>query len=73
MSDTGVAIGKPPTKTKRFAPFGIVFGLLGLLLFVYFVRKAGLSEVLSGIRRLGLAFLLIIAISSARHIVRSLA
>jgi hypothetical protein len=58
---------------KRFARLGIVFGLLGLVLFAYFVRKAGLSEILSGIRRLGVAFLLIIGISSIRHIVRSLA
>jgi len=58
---------------NRFAPIGIVFGLLGLLLFGYFVRKAGLAEIASGIRRLGAGFLLIIAISSVRHIVRSIA
>ena len=62
-----------PKRSRRFAPFGIIFGLLGLLLFAYFVRKAGLSEVVSGIRRLGAGFLLVIAISSLRHIVRSLA
>ena len=58
---------------RRFAPLGIVFGLLGLLLFGYFVRKAGVGEIIDGIRRLGFAFLLILAISSIRHIVRSLA
>jgi len=62
-----------PKRSRRFAPFGIIFGLLGLLLFAYFVRKAGLNEVLSGIRRLGAGFLLVIAISSLRHVVRSLA
>jgi len=61
------------TKRKRFAPLGVVFGLLGLLLFAYFVRKAGPGEIVSGIRRLGFGFLLILAISSVRHIVRSLA
>jgi hypothetical protein len=44
-----------------------------LLLFAYFVRKAGLSEIFAGIRRLGLGFLLVLAISSIRYIVRSLA
>src|SRR5262245_22610652 len=62
-----------PTSRRKFAPLGIVFGLLGLLLFAYFVRKAGLTEIVSGIKRLGLGFLLIIALSSVRHIVRSLA
>ena len=61
------------TRTRRFAPLGIVFGVVGLLLFGYFVRRAGVSEILSGIGRLGVGFLLILAISSVRHIVRSLA
>jgi glycosyltransferase 2 family protein len=73
MSDIGLRTDKHTDTTRRFAPLGIVFGLLGLALFVYFVRKAGLGEVLSGIGRLGWAFLIIIAISSARQIVRSLA
>jgi hypothetical protein len=64
---------KKATGTRRFAPFGIVFGVVGLLLFGYFVRRAGVNEIVSGIRRLGIGFLLIIAISSVRHIVRSFA
>jgi hypothetical protein len=47
--------------------------LLGLALFAYFVRKAGVSEILVGIKRLGFGFLLILLISSARQIARSLA
>jgi hypothetical protein len=62
-----------PSRRRKFAPLGIILGLLGLLLFAYFVRKAGLAEIISGIKRLGVGFLLIIAISSVRHIVRSLA
>jgi hypothetical protein len=58
---------------RRFAPLGIIFGLIGLLLFAYFVRKAGLDEILANIRRLGAAFLIIIAISSIRHTVRAFA
>jgi hypothetical protein len=60
-------------RRNRFAPLGIIFGLLGLLLFAYFVRRAGLGEIFSGIQRLGAGFILILAISSLRYIVRALA
>src|SRR6266508_4769487 len=58
---------------KGLTPLGIIFAVLGLALFVYFVKKAGVGQIADGIRRLGAGFLLIIAISSVRHIVRSLA
>lgn len=60
-------------RNKKLARYGILFALLGLLLFAYFVRKAGVSEIMVGIKRLGFGFLLILAISAIRHIVRSLA
>src|SRR5215213_6147755 len=59
--------------SRRFAPLGIIFGLLGLLLFAYFVSRAGVGEIISNIQRLGAGFLLIIAVSSTRYIVRALA
>ena len=66
--------GKPnQARNRKLARFGIVFALLGLLLFAYFVRKAGVSEITAGIRRLGFGFLLILAISAVRQIARSLA
>ena len=66
--------GKPNrARNRKLARFGIVFTLLGLLLFAYFVRKAGVPEILTGIRRLGFGFLLILAISAVRQIARSLA
>lgn len=71
MNESGPASEKK--HRRRFAPLGIIFGVLGLLLFGYFVRKAGVGEIIDGIRRLGFAFFLILAISSIRHIVRSLA
>src|SRR6267142_1601601 len=58
---------------RNLAPVGIIFALLGLLLFAYFVRKAGLAEITATMGRLGTGFVLILAISSIRHIVRSLA
>jgi hypothetical protein len=59
--------------SRRFAPLGIIFGLLGLLLFAYFVSHAGVGEILSNIQRLGAGFVLILAVSSTRYIVRALA
>ncbi len=61
------------TSNRNLAPVGIIFALLGLLLFAYFVKKAGLIEITAGIGRLGAGFVLILAISSIRQIVRSLA
>ena len=58
---------------RRFAPLGIIFGLFGLLLFAYFVSRAGVGEILSNIQRLGAGFILILAVSSTRYIVRALA
>jgi len=59
--------------SRRFAPLGIIFGLLGLLLFAYFVNRAGVGDIISRIQRLGAGFILILAVSSFRYIVRSLA
>src|SRR5689334_13986165 len=61
------------SKGRRFAPLGLIFGLLGLLLFAYFVSRAGVGESVAGIQRLGAGFLLILAVSSTRYIVRALA
>jgi Lysylphosphatidylglycerol synthase TM region len=60
-------------RSRRFAPFGIIFGLLGIVLFVYFVSRAGVGQIVDGIQRLGAGFLLIIAISSLRYVARALA
>lgn len=60
-------------RTRKFAPLGIIFAILGLLLFAYSVRKAGIFEIVSGIRRLGAGFLVILGLSAIRQVVRSLA
>ncbi len=60
-------------RNKKLARYGILFAVLGLLLFAYFVRKAGVPQITAGIQRLGFGFLLILAISSVRQIARSLA
>src|SRR5690349_23299770 len=68
-----VQSSEPRARSSRFAPLGIIFGVLGLLLFAYFVRHAGIGEIAAGIQRLGYGFILILAISSVRYIVRALA
>src|SRR5260370_24249115 len=57
---------------KKFTPLGIVFTVAGVFPFAYFVRKAGVGQILDGIKKLGFGFVLILALSSIRHIVRSL-
>ncbi len=61
------------SRTKKFAPVGIIFAILGLLLFAYTVRNAGVAQIIGGIQRLGAGFLLILMLSGIRHVVRSLA
>ena len=61
------------TRSRRFAPLGVVFGLVGVLLFAYFVSKAGVGEIAARIQRLGAGFVLILAVSSLRYIVRAVA
>jgi hypothetical protein len=61
------------TKTRRFAPLGLLFAILGLILFTYFVRKAGVSQILAGASRLGFAFLIVLGLSAIRQLLRSLA
>jgi len=70
---TSGPLKKNQARNRKLARFGILFALLGLLLFAYFVRKAGVPEIIDGIKRLGLGFLLILGISAIRQIARSLA
>ena len=61
------------SRTKKFAPVGIIFAILGLILFAYTVRKAGVSQIIGGIQRLGAGFILILLLSGIRYVVRSFA
>jgi hypothetical protein len=70
---TNDVLSEKPARSRRFAPLGVVFGLLGLLLFAYFVSRAGVGEIVANIQRVGAGFLLILAVSSVRYIVRALA
>ena len=66
-------LSEKQTRSRRFAPLGVVFGLLGILLFAYFVSRAGVGDIAARIQRLGAGFILILAVSSIRYIVRALA
>lgn len=61
------------SKSLKLAPLGVLFSLIGIALFAYFVRNAGVARIAEGIGRLGAGFILILGISAIRHIVRSLA
>lgn len=69
MSEQTGALGG----ARRFAPAGAVFAALGLVLFCYFVWKAGPDKIWEQIASLGLGFLAVLAISAARPAVRTLA
>ncbi|HYX27863.1 MAG TPA: lysylphosphatidylglycerol synthase transmembrane domain-containing protein [Pyrinomonadaceae bacterium] len=58
---------------RKFTPLGVIVVIAGLLLFLYFIKSAGVAQIATGIRNLGFGFLLILAISSIRQIVRSFA
>jgi len=73
MTELSDETTQPKRRGRKLAPLGILFAVVGLLLFAYFVRNAGVGRIMEGIQRLGFGFLLVIAISSVRHIVRALA
>ncbi|HVB38228.1 MAG TPA: lysylphosphatidylglycerol synthase domain-containing protein [Vicinamibacterales bacterium] len=65
--------GTATRSSRNFTPAGILAGLVGLALFVWAVRDAGVQHVLDGLRRVGWGFLLILVVSSIRPLVRTIA
>lgn len=55
-----------PVPRRRFSPAGLLWAAAGLALFAITLRQTGLDPILEGIRRVGLAFPLILAIAGAR-------
>jgi hypothetical protein len=64
---------KAEDASRRFAPAGAFFALLGLALFAYFVWRAGPQEIWSNISKIGAGFLLILLLAGLRFVVRALA
>jgi energy-coupling factor transporter transmembrane protein EcfT len=63
---------KKRTASRKTKSVGIIFAAIGILLFAFFVWKAGTKEIADGIKRLGAGFLLVLAVSALRYIVRTL-
>ncbi|MBA3240217.1 MAG: flippase-like domain-containing protein [Acidobacteria bacterium] len=59
--------------SRRLAPAGLLFAAVGLLLFAYFVWRAGPWEVWNNISKIGAGFLLILTLAGARFGVRAFA
>ncbi|HEX8178958.1 MAG TPA: lysylphosphatidylglycerol synthase domain-containing protein [Pyrinomonadaceae bacterium] len=59
--------------TRRFTPAGVLFAALGLLLFAYYVWRAGPRDIWRSMLDLGAGFLLVLLVSGVRPLVRSLA
>jgi energy-coupling factor transporter transmembrane protein EcfT len=59
------------TASKKTKSIGIIFAVIGILLFAFFVWKAGTKEIADGIKKLGAGFLLVLAVSGIRYIVRT--
>lgn len=57
----------------RRSSAGLVAGLVGLALFAWTLRDAGAGQVLAGLDRVGIGFLLILAISFTRPVARAAA
>jgi hypothetical protein len=58
---------------RRLSPPGIAAAVAGAALFAWALRQAGLDTVADGIRRVGAGFLVILALSGVRFLVRALA
>src|SRR5438045_4545296 len=59
------------TASKKTKSIGIIFAAIGILLFAFFVWKAGTREIADGIKKLGAGFLLVLVVSGIRCIVRT--
>lgn len=55
----------------RLSPLGIVGAIVGILLFIYTLQASGPSQILDGIRRIGFAFVLVLALSGVRMALRA--
>src|ERR1051325_4803685 len=58
---------------KGLTPLGVIGFIVSVAMFADCVKKAGVGQILEGIRRLGAGFVLVIAVSALRQIARSIA
>jgi len=65
--------GKARSASRRFAPAGAAFALLGVALFAYFVWRAEPAKVWDKLTEVGAGFAVILVLSGLRFAVRALA
>ncbi len=58
---------------RRFTPVSSIFAVLGMLLFAYYVWRAGPRDIWQNMRQLGAGFFVVLAISGVRPLVRAFA
>jgi len=63
----------PSSRPKGVTPLGILAALIGVALFAYAIRQAGIDEIIVGVRRLGWGFAAVLALSAVRDAVRTVA
>lgn len=66
-----MAAGSAPGVRPRVSPLGAAAAVVGLALFVWSLRQAGLDTVTDGIQRVGLGFIVILALAGLRFLVRA--
>ena len=59
--------------TRRPTLGGVLAAVVGLALFIYFLRRAGVVDVADGVRRLGWAFVVVVALGGVRFLIRAAA
>ena len=59
--------------TRRPTLGGVVAAVVGLALFIYFLRRAGVADVADGVRRLGWAFVVVVVLGGMRFLIRATA
>ena len=63
----------PAAASRRLRLGGLLAAVGGLALFVYFVQRAGMTDIAAGIQRIGWAFLLILVLAGLRLLARAAA
>lgn len=63
----------PGDFTRRPSLGGLLSAAVGLTLFVYFLQRAGVTDVVDGVRRLGAAFIAVVILGGVRFVIRAAA
>ena len=59
--------------TRRPSLASLLAAAVGVVLFVYFLQRAGVTDVVDGVRRLGVAFVAVVVLGGVRFVIRAAA